>query len=149
MMDMMKKQFGFMVPQMLIMGWVSYFFSGFIVMQLPFQWLTPAFKPMLQRGLESLGSLDMSYVSSLSWYFLCVFGMSKITSLILGEANVADDTALMQQQMAMQTGGMAGGQAGQPPDVSKLYNDERDYIELVQHRWALEDAEQRLLAQKL
>merc|ERR1712070_948632 len=35
-MDMMKKNMVMVVPQMAMMGWVSYFFSGFIVGQLTF-----------------------------------------------------------------------------------------------------------------
>jgi ER membrane protein complex subunit 3 len=143
MMDMMKKNFAMMIPQMLLMAWVSYFFSGFVVMQLPFNWLTPAFKPMLQRGVETV-SLDMSYVSSLSWYFLVMFGSRALTTLVLGEASLVDDTAMMQQQVAMQTGG-AGAPGQQPPDASKLYKDERDNVQLVQHRDALLDTEQTLL----
>merc|ERR1711865_796907 len=62
-MDMMKKNMVMVVPQMAMMGWVSYFFSGFIVGKMPFP-LTDRFKMMLQRGIE-LSSLDVTYVSSL------------------------------------------------------------------------------------
>merc|ERR1712086_721695 len=60
-MEMMKKNMVMVVPQMAMMGWVSYFFSGFIVGKMPFP-LTDRFKMMLQRGIE-LSSLDVTYVS--------------------------------------------------------------------------------------
>jgi hypothetical protein len=96
--NMMKNNLGMMVPQMLTMAWVNFFFSGFIVARVPFP-LTQRFRGMLQRGVD-LPSLDVTYVSSLSWYFLNVFGLRGVLGLALGEATV-DDTALMQQQMAM------------------------------------------------
>jgi hypothetical protein len=51
---------------------------------------------MLQRGVD-LANLDVSYVSSLSWYFLVTFGLSGIHRLILG-----DEAAGMEDMMQMQ-----------------------------------------------
>jgi len=96
--NMMKGNLVQMVPQMLTMAWVNFFFSGFIVARVPFP-VTQRFRGMLQRGVD-LPGLDVTYVSSLSWYFLIMFGISGVLQLALGEATV-NDTALMQQQMAM------------------------------------------------
>lgn len=54
-----------MVPQVVMMGVVNQFFSGFVLVKIPFP-LTPSFKSMLQRGIP-LASLDVTYVTSLSW----------------------------------------------------------------------------------
>jgi len=92
---------------------------------------------MLQRGVE-LQTLDVSYVSSLSWYFLTLFGLGGLNSIFLGDT-VIDDTQLMQEQM-----GMKGGMAA-PPDINKVFQSEKENLELVKHEWELENVEQRLM----
>ena len=138
MMDMMKGQMGMMVPQMVMMGWISFFFSGFVLVRIPIT-LTEGFKQMLQRGVE-LQTLEVSYVSSLSWYFLVMFGMRGFFALILGEASVPDDTALMQQQMGM-------GAGPQAFDGTKAFKAERVAIKHVEHKCQVDEAEALFLAQ--
>ena len=112
MVGMMKQNMAMIVPNMLMMGWVSYFFSGFILVKLPFT-LTDRFKSMLQRGV-GLSSLDVSYVSSLSWYFINVFGLRGLFTLVLGsDSGALDNTEMMAQQMQ---GGMNPAQ-----DPNKLF----------------------------
>jgi hypothetical protein len=41
---------------------------------------------MLQRGIET-AEMDVSWVSSLSWYFLNLFGLQNVFGLILGQDN--------------------------------------------------------------
>jgi len=67
MVDMMKGNMTFMIPNVVLMGFVSYFFSGFVLVKMPFPMPSNRFKVMMQRGVD-LSTLDLSYVSSLSWY---------------------------------------------------------------------------------
>ena len=140
MMDMMKRNMSMVVPQILIAAWVNFFYSGFITAKVPFP-LTQRFRAMLQRGVE-LQSLDVTYVSSLSWYFLNLFGLRGLFSIVLGENTIDDAQMAMQMQQQMATG----------MDTSKAYVAERENIELIQHVWALEKAEESvsvLLKKKL
>lgn len=98
MVDMMKGNITFMLPNFAMMGFVSSFFSGFVVLKVPFPMPSTRFKLMLQRGVD-LQSLDVSYVSSLSWYFLVTFGLTGVYKLILGDDVDLDDTKMMQKQV--------------------------------------------------
>jgi hypothetical protein len=99
------------LPNMLMMGFVSYFFSGFVLLRIPFP-LTDRFKTMLQRGIF-LNSLNASYVASLSLFFILLFGLRGLFSLLLGSDSAAIDNPdqMMAAQMSMGTGGMMGGPA--------------------------------------
>lgn len=98
MMDMMKGNLTFMIPNFAMMGFVSNFFTGFVCLKVPFSLPSSRFRLMLQRGVD-LNTLDVSYVSSLSWYFLVTFGMNGVYKLILGGDVDLDDTKMMQQQV--------------------------------------------------
>jgi hypothetical protein len=102
MMAGMKAQMVMMVPQMVIMAWINFFFQGFVLseyfcsqsslrvhkvpaVKLPFP-LTLGFKSMLQRGIDT-PEMDVRWVSSLSWYFLNFFGLNGLYRLLLGGEN--------------------------------------------------------------
>lgn len=150
MMEGMKKQMVMMIPQTIIMGWINFFFSGFVLLKLPFP-LTLRFKVMLQRGIET-NDLDVTWVSSLSWYFLTLFGLNAVYRLVLGDDNAADGTRDMAAMgAAAPMAGMMGGAPGQAPDFEKLHLAERDNLELVgledsQNRWIGDGIEDRVLA---
>lgn len=138
MVDMMKKNVTFLVPNMVMMTIISTFFSGFVLVKVPFP-LTNRFKTMLQRGVD-LTTLDVSYVSSLSWYFLIMFGLRGLYKLILGEDSPAlDEAKAAQAQMGM---GMAGGMGF---NAEAAYKTERDQLDLLNHKDALAEAEKNLL----
>ena len=127
---------------MMMMGVVNYFFSGFVLGKIPFP-LTPSFKGMLQRGVN-LATLETSYVTSMSWYFLVMFGMRGLYSIVMGAGATTDDMAMMQAQMGMGQ----QGQPGQQPDMGKIFAAEAEFLQIVEHTWFLDAAEERLLKGK-
>jgi hypothetical protein len=142
MMNMMKGNMTFMLPNMVMMAFVSYFFAGFILVKIPFPLPSNGFKLMLQRGVD-LATLDVSYVSSLSWYFLVTFGLQGFYRLLLGEDAGATDEARMMQ---MQMGGMGGG--GGQFDASAAFRQERELLQMTRYTCGGSKAEQTLLGKR-
>ncbi|KAJ3147260.1 ER membrane complex subunit 3 [Irineochytrium annulatum] len=139
MMDGMKKNMAMIIPQTLIMSWITFFFSGFVLIKLPFP-LTLRFKAMLQRGVETV-DMDVTWVSSLSWYFLNLFGLKSIYTILLGEENAADGMRDMQAMQQMQPGVGAA-----PPDASGLFKSEKDFLDLATYQFKLKGIEERVLS---
>ncbi|KAM0705729.1 hypothetical protein Q7P35_007089 [Cladosporium inversicolor] len=138
MMGMMKGNVAMMVPQSLIMGWINAFFSGYVIMKLPFP-LTPQFKQMLQAGVGTR-DLDVRWVSSLSWYFLTLFGLQPVYNFILGSKNAANQMSQQMQQAQMGANPMGGAE-----DPEKIFRAEGENLEVIDHKYILEGVEDRLL----
>merc|ERR1712226_385185 len=127
--EMMKGQLLNMVPNVVVGYLINVLFSGFLIAKVPFP-LTFRFKAMLQRGVE-LPELDPSWVSSASWYFLCMFGLRRLYSLFLGQGNQADPSKMMEQQMT----GMASSMANQ--DISAAFKKEWEEFTVSKHKFML------------
>ncbi|KAF8252868.1 transmembrane protein [Wilcoxina mikolae CBS 423.85] len=142
MMCMLKGNMAMIVPQTIIMGWVNAFFSGFVIMKLPFP-LTIRFKSMLQSGVATR-DLDVRWVSSLSWYFLNLFGLRLVFNYLLGSDNSADQ---MTTQMHQTTPVYGANMFAPGQDPNKMYLAEAENLEVAagQHEWVLIDVEYRLL----
>ena len=108
-------------------------------MKLPFP-LTPQFKQMLQAGVGTR-DLDVRWVSSLSWYFLTLFGLQPVYNFILGSKNAANQMAQQMQQGQMGANPMGGAE-----DPEKIFLAEGENLEVIDHRYILEGVEDRLLA---
>lgn len=115
------------IPQTLIMGWVNYFFAGFVIMKLPFP-LTDGFKSMLQNGVMT-PDLNVRYVSAISWYFVNLFGLKPIYSLLMGSSEAEE---LMQQQ-AQQTQQQQMPNLSGPgaPKAEKVFKAEAENIQIL------------------
>jgi len=129
---------------MVMMNGISYFFKGYVLVKIPFP-LTQGFKGMFQRGLE-LQTLDTSYVSSVSWYFLVMFGLRGFFRLVIGDPTQEQvESTMLQQQLGTST------TSGPPQqfDGPKLLNAEADNLELLPtHKSSLDDVEKRLLGKR-
>ncbi|EMR11676.1 hypothetical protein PNEG_00114 [Pneumocystis murina B123] len=150
MMRIFKSNMANIIPQTIIMAWINFFFNGFILIKLPFP-LTLRFKSMLQSGVAT-DDLDVSWVSSLSWYFLNFFGLKPIYDLILGDGNFASGGETTGIEMAIpgmieSNSNMSDLQSYIPSgtDPDKLFSIEIENLELVMHKWILEDVEDRIL----
>ncbi|PFH51419.1 hypothetical protein AMATHDRAFT_3077 [Amanita thiersii Skay4041] len=141
MMAGMKTQMVMMVPQMVIMGWINFFFQGFVLIKLPFP-LTLGFKSMLQRGIDTQ-DMDVRWVSSLSWYFLNFFGLNGLYRLILGNDNAADSS----RDMMASPFSTPMATPGQVQDYNKVFKAERDNLEFAEgiYCWIGNGVEERVL----
>eukprot|EP00775_Hariotina_reticulata_P008315 gene8315-8500_t len=135
MVDMMKKNLTGLLPQIIMGTAVSFFFSGFVMGKIPFS-LSPRFRPMLQRGVD-LASLDVSYFTSLSYYFALLFAMRGPFSLVFRE-NTLDETEMMRRQMNPMAGGAGFDAAG-------MFKAEKQGYDAVEHEWGLHGAEEAAL----
>lgn len=132
MVDMLKGNMVFMLPNFAMMAFVSHFFSGFVCLKVPFQMPSNHFKAMLQRGVD-LTTLDVSYVSSLCMYFLVSFGLNGVYRLLLDEgAEVDDMKGMMQMQMGM---GMVGGGGPAGFNAKEVFKGELAVFDITKHRF--------------
>ena len=82
-----------------------------------------------KRGID-LKSLDVTYVSSLSWYFLNFFGLGGVFGLVLGN-NTLNDTQQMRQMSMM---GM---------DTGKAFKSVKENLEMIEHESTIQVVAER------
>lgn len=134
-----------MVQNMVMMQGISHFFQGFILLKVPFP-LTRGFKMMFQRGLgEFTSNLDTSYVSSVSWYFLVMFGLRGFFRMVIGNPS-QEQMESNQMQMSL---GLTQSAGPKQFDAPKALVGEADNLELLfRPKSELDEVERRLLGSK-
>ena len=149
MMDGMKGNMAAMVQNMVMMQGISHFFRGFVLVRVPFP-LTRGFKQMFQRGLYELSTLDTSYVSSVSWYFLVMFGLRAFFRLTMGDPVQEElEGQKIQKEFGKDFGGR--GPPGNQFDGPKALKAEADNLELLSSRqrtFRVDEAEKKLLGKR-
>lgn len=145
--SMMKGNMVFMVQNMVMMQGIQHFFSGFILLKVPFP-LTLGFKQMFQKGLHELSTLDTSYTSSVSFYFLTMFGLRSVFKLAIGDPSME----VREQQMMLGKLGLSpanpAAAATDGAAQAKMLRGEADNFELFlqnNHKSKLDTVEKRLL----
>lgn len=83
--------------------WLTWF-----AVKLPFP-ITVKFKSMLQAGVQTK-DMDPRWMSSISWYFLCIFGLQFVYVFLLG-----DDNGMRRPRLPFQTSSWLTNAPLQPP----------------------------------
>lgn len=139
MMNNMLKQNVQSVVHMMTFTVIGSIFQGFITAQVPFP-LGFKFKQMLQQGLM-VTALDPTYVSSMSWSFLLVYGLNGILAMIIQDSKTIEEMEMMASGAHM----MQGGGQGAQKNYKNLFKGERDAYDLMNYKFGLEDVEDAFL----
>ncbi|ORX39111.1 integral membrane protein DUF106-domain-containing protein [Kockovaella imperatae] len=144
-MEGMKKQAVMMVPNMVIMQYISIFFSGFVLIKLPFP-LTAGFKSLMSKDIMT-PDLDVRWVSALSWYFLNLFGLNGVFRLILGDAGPQVESRDANALAQLSGAGAVSLSGPGAPDMEKLFKAETENLALAEglYRWSADGVEDRVL----
>ena len=130
-----------MIQNVVMSQAINYLFSGYVMLKVPFP-LTKGFKGMFQRGVD-LPTLDSSYVSSMSWYFLLMYGLRGVYRMLTGDPH-PDTLGGMEVQEKL------GNTPGTAPPFNKtaVFKDMAEKLEIHQYKPKLLDSEKRLLGAK-
>jgi hypothetical protein len=133
MMDNMKGMLVMMATTIPAMAWINSFFAGFVLAKVPFS-MTQQFRSLTQSGID-MSNLDVSYVSSVSFYFLIVFGLNQLQSLLTEDDDDDEGAKALNEnskQMAgamnpmSQSGGLMGAATGQNKEQKQIFKPQID-----------------------
>mmetsp|Transcript_24053 Transcript_24053/g.29615 ORF Transcript_24053/g.29615 Transcript_24053/m.29615 type:complete len:333 (+) Transcript_24053:1561-2559(+) len=147
MMGNMKGQAVFMVQNMVMMQGIGFFFQGYLLLKVPFP-LTMGFKMMFQKGLD-LTTLETSYVSSVSWYFLVTYGLRAFFRLVIEGNNQGGMSQEQMEAARMQTDfGITMNTMPSKFNPNVIIKSEQENLDIMRHKSTVDDAESRLLGKK-
>ena len=152
MMDNMKGMLVMMGTTIPAMAWINSFFAGFVLAKVPFS-MTQQFRSLTQSGID-MANLDVSYVSSVSFYFLIVFGLNQLQSLLFDdEADEESMKAINEDRKQMQAGmnpmAQSGGLMGAAQGGSErrqIFKAQIDGLELISHHFVFGKSNRDALA---
>lgn len=130
---------------------IQHFFSGFILLKVPFP-LTAGFKNMFQKGLADLPELDPAYVSSVSWYFLVMYGLRGFFKLVIGEPTLeAREQSILSSQLGLQDAPNNPNMKQDAESVATALRQEAENLDLFlhNHKSELDSVEKRLLGNRM
>lgn len=119
---------------------------------------------MLQAGVATK-DMDPQWMSSISWYVLCIFGLQSVFNYLLGSDNgmlalpplpscslyyslfllISIAASQMAQQMGQMGPGAGAQMFGPGVDPYKQFQAEAENIAVLDHQYTLEGVEDRLL----
>lgn len=143
MMGMLKNNLFMTIATPLQYGLISHFFSGFLIGKVPFP-LTQKFRELLQSGV-SVASLDVQYISSISLYFLTLFGFNSLYRIIFTEVEEEDLSSSMAAMNPMMAMGMQQPSLGGPETNKSQCEKEANNLKVVRHKFMFEDADAKLV----
>ena len=134
--DMLKKNISNAVYYISLFVVGGYFFSGYLILKLPFG-LTRKFKSMMQQGLD-LPDFDPSYVSAISWCLILVFGINPIIQFFDG----GEDFSIFNQQKQMMTQplNMMSNPLTGKKDYKTIVDPEKESINIIANFSFIEDS---------
>ena len=104
--------------------------------------MTQQFRSLTQSGID-MSTLDVSYVSSVSFYFLIVFGLNQLQSLLFDDEGDDEGLKAINEEKKQMTGAMnpmaqSGGLMGaaqQGTERKQIFKPQIDGLELISHQF--------------
>ena len=86
-------------------------------------------------------ALDPTYVSSMSWAFLLVYGLNGVIGLMLQDQKTIEEMEMLASGAGMmqQNNGMS------QKNYKQLFKNEKDFYDLLNYKFTLDDAEEAFL----